>query len=60
VHLESLKILYMDGEIDRAALLSTRGRVLSAQTDEEREEIVCNLIRNIGKRNKNRRKAAET
>ena len=58
--LETLKILHKAGEIDRAALLSARGRVLSALTDEEREEIVRNLVRNIGKRNRNGRKAAET
>lgn len=58
--LETLKILHKAGEIDRAALLSARGRVFSALADEEREEIVRNLIRNIGKRNRNGRKAAES
>ena len=58
--LETLKILHKAGEIDRAALLSTRGRILSALTDEEREEIVRNLVRNIGKRNRNGRKVAGT
>ncbi len=58
--LKSLKLLHDAGEIDRAALLSARGRVLSAQNAAEREEIVRNLIRNVGKRHKSARKAAET
>lgn len=58
--LETLKILQKAGEIDRAAVLSARGRILSADSDEEREEIVRNLIRNIGKRNRNARRAAKS
>jgi outer membrane protein TolC len=57
--LKSLKLLHDAGEIDRAALLSARGRILSAKTQAEREEIVRNLIRNVGKRHKSERKAAE-
>lgn len=50
--LKSLKLLHDAGEIDRAALLSARGRILSARDAAEREEIVRNLIRNVGKRHK--------
>lgn len=58
--LKTLKLLHGAGEIDRAALLSARGRVLSAENDAEREEIVRNLIRNVGNRHKSTRKAAGT
>lgn len=58
--LKTLKLLHDAGEIDRAALLSARGRVLSARDEAEREEIVRNLIRNVGKRHKNQRRAAES
>ena len=58
--LKSLKLLHDAGEIDRAALLSTRARILSARDGAEREEIVRNLIRNIGKRHRIERKVAET
>ena len=58
--LKSLKILSDAGEIDRAALLSARGRILSARDSAEREEIVQKLIRNIGKQHRNQRKAAKT
>ena len=34
--LRTLKLLKDAGEIDRAAVLSTRGRLLSATTDAER------------------------
>ena len=58
--LNSLKLLHDAGDIDRAALLSARGRILSARDGAEREEIVRNLIRNVGKRHRSERKAAET
>ncbi len=58
--LNSLRLLHKAGDIDRAALLSARGRILSAQNAAEREEIVRNLIRNIGKRHRIERKVAET
>jgi len=57
--LKALKALQDAGEIDRAALLSARGRIFSAKNDAERAEIVRNLVRNIGKRHKKGRKAAE-
>jgi outer membrane protein TolC len=57
--LNSLKLLHDAGEIDRAALLSARGRILSARNAVERDEIVRNLIRNVGKRHRSERKEAE-
>jgi hypothetical protein len=54
-HLRVLQLLYINGEITRQAMKSARGQVLSARNEPEMEQIMRNLIRNVGKRHKRAR-----
>ncbi len=47
-HLRALQALYFYGEISRQAMKTVRGQLLSSKNEAEMEEIMRNLIRNVG------------
>ena len=55
-HLRALQVMYLAGEISRQAMKTARGQLLSAKNEPEMEQIMRNLIRNVGIRHKKARK----
>jgi hypothetical protein len=54
-HLRALQILYLSGEINRQAMKTIRGQILSSKNEAEMEQILQKVIKNIGIRHKKAR-----